>query len=624
MFTVEEMTLQKILKHHIDGKVQLCPCSSIVSGINNEHKTKALRSFLEHVFKDDDPTFQSHANTHSHCLSCHKAIISGPHPFTELQWQQSKDAETDAVICLLSYFANLCKIRNQGSQRNYPELIEFMEEIDIDISNTEVADQIKSVYERLKEKWAQLKDDITLQEAIPIGLGLINIFDIGPGKAVQDFLPFLNHYCKKTVNVACYDSSRDTKVLMTEFNDNKCCHHYESEKYPLLKQLCGVHKEEMVALTAIDDTVGNTEQETALIDALKKATNVKEVHHLRVSPNTMEEAKRKLEQNVLDASYFDDKPISYSLLLLNIKRTCKSFWMSRTEIKKIAEIYKFKDDGDLDDFLCFFTSFGTIFYTHDIATLREYVIIDIIQFVEHIDDLYNSKEEATIAYGLFVKRPQLDWKVVFEFLTTLGIAVEVKLIQIVQEWSKDLFTTYYFIPTARNVTLSQLDKTTGSLKCSETRELQSIKGYTKDNLQALLCKCLLQCKDRLLVPTDKINTTAIRFRIDDENQDIEFIDDGNRVLVRLLNDSTTTTTTTRQIDKIVDLIVPSCSFFDSCGGELSRQDLIKNIKTVDQKQKGIIVHVHVHVYSNMQRIHCKHLTLSHYKYYNNDYDNYKQ
>ena len=590
-----------MMKHHVNeqGHVQLCACTSIVSGINKEQKTKALSSFLSHVFKDD-PTFQSHVNTHNHCLSCYKAIISGPYPFTHLQWKYSQDAESDAVICLLSYFANLCKVRNQLPQSDCYKLIEFIHEVESDtvgITNTEVADQIKSVFAKLREEWEALKQNVTLQAAIPIGLGLINVFDVGPGKAAQDFLPFLNHYCKRTVNVACYDSSRDTKVLMTEFSDKTCCHHYESEKYPLLKQLCGVHKEEMVALTAIDDNESNAEQETALTEALKKATDVDEVHHLRASSNTMEEAKRKLEQNVLHASFFAATPIYYLLLLLNIKRMCKSFWMRRSDIKALAEIYNFKDDNELEEFLRFFTSFGTIFYTHDVSTLRDYVIIDIVDFVKRIDELYNSQEH-TAVYGLFKKRHEDDWKVVFEYLTTLGIAAEVKLNYIAQNWSSptDLFPLYYFIPTARNVTFSYSDKNDKSLEdCNATgkefRELLSINGYTKENLQASLCKCLLQSKDRLLIPTKTINTTAIRFRINDkESQKIEFIDDGNRVLVRVLTDddsaTTTTTTTTMQIDEIVSMILSSCPFFETKGNEISRQDLIKNMKDADQKQTG--------------------------------------
>ena len=78
-----------------------------------------------------------------------------------------------------------------------------------------------------------------MQAVMPTGVCLLNIFDVGPSKAAQDFCPFLNKYCKQSLNIACYSGTRDLEKLKKEFAE-KCDHHYyRSKKYQLLKPLSG-------------------------------------------------------------------------------------------------------------------------------------------------------------------------------------------------------------------------------------------------------------------------------------------------------------------------------------------------------------------------------------------------
>ena len=140
------------------------------------------------------------------------------------------------------------------------------------------------------------------------------------------------------------------------------------------------------------------------------------------------EVKSQLEKEVIKASSCDEIPLKFILLLQQMKHKCKSFWMTRSEIESLSKPYEFQN-GDLERFLRFFSSFGSIFYTHDIPSLREYVIVDIVEFVKCIHILYNTNDEAA-RYGLFRYRQEEDWRVLFDFLTTLKIAVEVKSSQI--------------------------------------------------------------------------------------------------------------------------------------------------------------------------------------------------
>ena len=571
------------------GCVSLFPLTAIVSGVEKRGKTAALQYFLSQVIRTDDDMketsfFESQSQLDTQCLSCYKAMILGKYPFDDLTWLMSIAESDNAITCLMSYFASLCKGRDLSPQTDYYRLLEFAPvpttSENINISDPDIADQMKHLYAKLVEHWDRLIKDKDVRDIMPTGVCLLNIFDVGPCKAAQDLLPFINKYCKHTVNFACYDSIKDGGTLEKEFSEDTT-DHYQSLRYQLMRQLCGINKdkEKMVALTAIDATEGNKKQEVELTQALREAVGVDKVYHLRVSEKNFKETKSTLEENVLQASFYAETPLSYLLLLHLVQTKCKSFWMKRSDIELFAKKYNLQN-GDLETFLRFFTSFGSIFYTHDIPTLKEYVIIDIVKFVRCIHQIYHSPEE-TASYGLFEERDDLEGRIVFSYLTTLGIATELKSNQIVPEHLPILkmMTTYFFIPTARNVKLGGTSATT---------TLLMLKGYTKENLQARLSKCLLQSKKRLFIPTKAVNSMAIRFTIDGKDKDIEFIDEGNKVMIRLLSHEHVFAK--QEIDEISDNILKMCPFFEA-NTEIQRQGFIEacahdhlKIKSKDMKE----------------------------------------
>ena len=583
--------------------VALCPCTAVVSGIEKCGKTAALTYFLHHAIqpKHNIPVApfleESYSIEDRECLSCYRVIILGVKPFKKLTWLMPTTNADGAVMCLLSYFANLCNVRSQGNP-DYHTLLEFAPlpastSKGIDSFDPEVRDQITLLYSKLMEGWQRLKKDKQMQAVMPTGVCLLNIFDVGPSKAAQAFCPFLNQYCQRSMNIACYEGSRDSEELKKEFAEKSDHQYYQSKTYQLLKPLSGCkHKSQIVNLAEVSENSFN--QRPHLLHELKEAVQneiqIENIHPLSVSVDSMESAKIQLEQSVINGSFYVPVTLRSMLLLHRMRMKCKSFWMKRSEIETLSKDYMFSN-GDLEAFLRLFSSFGHIFYTHDIRSLNEYVVVNVVQFVKQIHTLYHSKKEGAERYGLFKQRDEEDWKVIFEFLTVLGIAAEVKSNQIVplNDLSLDTATFYYYIPSARSYSTPDTSNTaelSQNIQNGEhSIEFTSLKGYSKENLQAVLCEYLLLSADCLLIPTETINTTAIRFCSAEsgaEDEDIQFMDVGNKVMILSLNDPAKTR---KRKEKIYSRISP---FFETNTRQnLQRQQLVEALGNVKLK-KGYI------------------------------------
>ena len=540
------------VKHIIEGDayVQLCPCTAIISEFIKCGKTKVLKHFLSNVVQTRGESTQSplpENGKKKECMSCYNVIILGS-KFFDKKWMMSFSEEEKVAMCLLSYFASLCKIRSvQDSLEDYHQLLEFAPlpaTSECENISSEVCEQMKLLYLELMKQWEWLKKDEYAKKVVPSGVCLLNIFNIKDSQAAQDFQPFLSKYCKQSVNIACYDCTNDTealKELAAKEDDHHC---FNSTKGKLLKQLSGcIHKEQLVVLAAIE--MGPTVQEPlerikSLTEVVEKNLEIESVHHLQISYGFMENAKSLLEESVLDGPFYKYVPLKFVLLLHKLKDKCKSFWVERTEIESLSKMYQF-DNGDLERCLKLFSSFGNIFYTHDIPSLKKYVIVDIEKFVKHMHDLYTS-EECTAKYGLFKYRKEKEWKVVFEFLTSLGIAVQVQSKQILldRNFSLDEATLLLYIPSARAMLTSSPNSAPYIHVHQEepnSFDICSIKyRYLTENLQVLLCKRLLPNTNCLLLPAESVNTTIIRFHdIGSEEHDVQFIDMGDRVMMSLLN-----------------------------------------------------------------------------------------
>ena len=162
-------------KHVLQGKVcvSLFPLTAIVFGVGKRGKTTALQFFLSQVIRTDDDMketsfFESQSQLDTQCLSCYKAMILGTHPFKDLTWLMSITESDNAITCLMSYFARLCKGRDLSPQNDYYMLLEFATTNDnINISDPEIADQTKHLYAKLVEQWDRLKKDKDVRDEMP-------------------------------------------------------------------------------------------------------------------------------------------------------------------------------------------------------------------------------------------------------------------------------------------------------------------------------------------------------------------------------------------------------------------------------------------------------------------------
>ena len=271
-----------------------------------------------------------------------------------------------------------------------------------------------------------------------------------------------------------------------------------------------------------------------------------------------------------------------------------TFWMERKKIEELSRWYNLSSD-ELEDFLQFFTSFGSILYTHDVPSLKKYVIIDIARFVKDIHDLYHSQEESA-KYGLFKDTSNQDRRIVFEFLTTLGIAAEVKSSQIVPQDDLDveIATTYYYIPTSRKPLAAHLTPHKSSWTTCDSGSFNLLAcrpdeyTQTKETLQAILCRHLLFNKRCFLVPTASKNTTTIRFFDEDQKEyDIGFIDNGKQLQMRLVNEEQKGNV--QVADAFSLMVKTTCPFFRSTNiRKMSRSDLVGALKNTKCKEGTIV------------------------------------
>ena len=564
-----------MLQKHVlgKGKVLSCPCTAIVSGMENCRKTASIETLLaDAVIKDNVKFPQRRPVSHKNpkCLHCYKVIILGGRPFHNLTWLTSNDVSDDAVMCLLSYFANLCKISEQGHAQEYHRLLEFAPSPTTSESiDPQITELIRNLYVELLKQWNRVKTDINVQTVAPTGISLVNIFDLGPSQAARDFLPFLNKYCQKAINIACYNSKRDGEdLLMKETGENDS---YQAKRKQLLRQICGIGTDELLILadTNPGDASPNWDSET-LVESIREATSIEQIQHMHASYNTKSQVKAELEQKVIKASFHEYMPLSFIVLLYIVISKCTSFWMRRSEIESLSKLLQFTKK-DLEDFLKFYSSYGSIFYAHDIPSLKEYVIIDIVKFVEHIDTLYESSEE-TAQFGLF--KSEGERRIILEFLATLGIAAVVKSNQLVWDGNLKLddLTTYYYIPTARKLCMlptKQPKEEDCRTRQVDTTQLFSLKGHTDEILQVCLCNLLLE-KKCLLIPSNKMNTTAMRFH-DIHQQgtvDIVFIDSGNTIIIESNGIDLTIVA-----EKIYKMIVSTDTVFTN----LSRREVVDSL-----------------------------------------------
>ncbi len=478
------------------------------------------------------------------CSTHQQLIILGEHPYKNLTWKFTSQDHT-FMMCLLTYFVKVCQKHTKSD--NY-EQIEF-----VIAESINAPSEYKEIHNTLAQNWKKLQNDTKLQDCMKAGFTLVNVIDIhDSSRAAKDFLPFLNKYCNRSVHFTCYDKKHDMQELNRELihNDNQYCNQI-SKSNQLLKQLKGCMNEEQIVVVTPLSTHKSSQQQETEIDRMTQAItervgtrNVKSLEMSKVNEDDTEENKAALElvKNEIE-KFITDSSFHFLVYLREFKLFEKirqesngKFWMGRSEIEALSIELKFKN-GTFDRFLRFFTSFGSIFYTHDIPTLDEYVITDIPKFIECAHKLYQEKDpqNEVSKYGLFINTNEEDTRILLKYLTVLGIAVEVEFTQInFPTPTNSQQNKYYYIPSARSAGPFQADEPNED---SIISIVLSFNDCIAENLQALLCSEALRLGGRLEA-TENHNTTVVRTCKNDAS--IQIADFGKDVKLTIIRDSDNT------------------------------------------------------------------------------------
>ena len=478
--------------------IRTSPCAAFITGVKECGKTQSTFGFFSRAInafgkKDLTPHLEKLREGKKDCLLFYRLVLAGY--AKKLVWMTFDSTDVTAIF-LLSYFAAHCKIRNCELEFTTQPSTHGLNPFD---------KMVYKMHKKVKQLWEEFTESD--KKVFSAGVTLVNAYDIGPGQAAQDFVPFLNKYCRRSIHFTCYsdaldaDLERELNSSSPYFNNLKCSQ--------MFRQLKGcINEEQKVVVTRLE---GDKLAPDTCSDKLKKEiedrVHTEHFAEVEISNNNEEKTEKAIkciEELVIKSSFHCTLYLREFLLFQTIKtesNRINSFWMEKSEIEKLSKKCKMVN-SDLERFLKVFTSFGKVFYAHNIPALDEFVIIDIVKFVEYLHTIYTSGEEEQFSqFGLF---PYIDGnenrEMSFKFLTVLGLAVKVKSSQLKPLPTKE--EKYYcYIPTVKG-----FDPKDFGNPFQEDFIIISFNEYIAENIQVCLCHDLL-VQGAFLIPTPTSDTT---------------------------------------------------------------------------------------------------------------------
>ena len=235
-----------------------------------------------------------------------------------------------------------------------------------------------------------------------------------------------------------------------------------------------------------------------------------------------------------------------------------SLWKTREELERLSLVYNFQN-GDMENFLKLFSSYGSILYFHDIPSLRNYIVTNVWQFTQLLHELYYSKEETASKFGLLKQRDSEDWEMIFRFLIHLQIAVEVSPNEVIFESSHipiDHNGLYYYLPSARRMPPENIPS-------NESIYISVSPTYIPGNMQARLVQYLLKASRCMLVPTQPINSTTVQFIADDYATSkvyVKIVNYGDKIELQLANTTTAIVHSLEQQIEVCKKVIEACCY----------------------------------------------------------------
>ena len=570
---IEKLTLEDMIRYTLspDATVPVCLCLAIVSGLPQCGKTKSLEMMLQKSIETKDrkhySPFQQFISdkVNEETLSSYNLCVLGNSPFTELTWMFSTK-RYGVTMCLLSYFVRLCTLRNISCEQ-----LEFMSS-SANIEDPLLNDHVKWLFEMLQKRWKTVTNEEKKQFVLQTGICFLNIFDVGPSKAMYEFLPFLNRYCRKAIKVLCYSGHRDANKIREPLQEIDVQLQLLFPNQPRGKQMfqgtAGSQNTPAVfvanVMTDASSSLGTSIENaythaTEYIDGLvRDGGNIIQHQHSQFNQQReTKETKHLLEELVVKSmKFYDNMPLRFMILRSALSSESPlSFWKTREELERLSQHCNFQN-GDMENFLKLFSSYGSILYFHDIPSLRNYVVIDVWHFTQCLHELYYSKKETASKFGLLKQRVnEKDWEMIFELLTNLQIAAEVSPNKLVFESSHIPIDhkVYYYLPSAREMPPEN----------SPSNESFYIHIYSPTcipgNLQACLVQHLMIIPQCMLVPTQPVNSTTVQF-IDDSCPPLQMkiVNHGDKIELQLA-DSTIVHSLEKQVEICKKVIEACCN-----------------------------------------------------------------
>ena len=487
-------------------------------------------------------------------------LVGCPHIDTgELEYQRPR---RDTCYIYAAYAALKQKFRILNQIEHFSEA----DALKVDIFKSPLLNKsFVNFYKTLKEirKRRQTPFGKLFDRNLPNGFAYINMWDIGLSKAVFHFLPFLNGQLSNNYLWLFFDHHdiKESDLLANiplNHPDFEGLMLWKPRLYYLMRNIYLTSKmkktkgePQCTMILTSDETVTKEESQQCMKKITEKAKEMK-MEHLIDSENlcVLDASKRqargqelkKIGDNTITAGFpkfRNNLPLSW-ICLRNAFYENSTLYITKQAMKTIAEELLI-NGSRFDNFLAYFTSFGSIIDASKFGGDSPYIITNPVLFFQKLDKLFYHEDDETFQkYGLItwegVERivTKEDADFFLQILLSVNLAVELQYEQLLLPDDAFLadqqLKSAFFIPIGMdqkpNRTCTHfalhLHITAGQVLCRNL-QVKFLQMFLKEHTSA---KMVL--KDKCYVNVTSIAFNGLSFDIVCHGNETEFIVDDKQ------------------------------------------------------------------------------------------------
>ena len=528
--------------------VPVVVCTATLVGLSPQVKSALFQEFIKIAvkFKDSksDLANQYHARLQKRCskegLSSFNFNILGKSPFNDLMWLLGTK-RSSISLCFLCCLIQSLKLRN------IPIELLHIAENEVDFNEEELKQNRHGewLFYEVTKRLRALKNHQEKLDLLTPGVSFLTVFNVGPSKAAQNFLPFLGQHCKRSLPLffsSGEDLSNLDKPLGLESYDpcaydtplnhllnayvtrRKHIHHLmrhqagersETQGHPILVRLPSFSQSKFDDFKKIFGKYG--------LYPIKKDINLSD----------MKGTKGTLEEVVINntSKYVTGLPVRW-VFLRSLLQALNISLMTKSDISKLATSCGAGiDANEVEAFLTTFTSFASLLY---IPSYTDIVLLDIERFTDCLDKVFKYSLNEASSFGFITeaaidklaKDGNLDPGMFKALLKSFRFAVPVCTSKVKNLDFSIAADRSYYIPSMR------------PSKATNGPQFHSLYlQYTScvpGDIQVLLVRHFLKYANCSLVPCLHINASVIRVQHSKEKHvDVTIIDHKDIVELRL-------------------------------------------------------------------------------------------